>query len=165
VYEEKYDGWRILAYKGEGQVQLLSRNGHDHARRFDEVVRAIAALRKATLILDGEVAIFDEQLISRFEWLRPGTRESLSTPPIYMAFDVLQAGNQDLRNEPLRTRRKVLCAGTRRALGGYLVGVECALSSSVRLRATHFLERILRLADQQGRGVRRTCAARRPTVR
>jgi len=60
------------------------------------------------LILDGEVAIFDEHLISRFEWLRHGTRESLSTPPIYMVFDVLQVGSQDLRQEPLRTRRKVL---------------------------------------------------------
>jgi hypothetical protein len=80
--------------------------------------------------------------------------------PSTWPFDVLQVGNQDLRNEPLRTRRKVLCAGTRMALGGYLVAAEYALSSSVRLRATHFLERILRLADQQGRGVRRTCAAR-----
>jgi len=60
------------------------------------------------MILDGEVAIFDEHLISRFEWLRHGTRESLSTPPIYMVFDVLQVRRQDLRQEPLRTRRKVL---------------------------------------------------------
>jgi bifunctional non-homologous end joining protein LigD len=108
VYEEKYDGWRILACKGEGTVQLLSRNGRDHARRFGELARMIAALPESTLILDGEVAIFDEHLISRFEWLRHGTRESLSTPPIYMVFDVLQVGSQDLRQEPLRTRRKVL---------------------------------------------------------
>jgi ATP-dependent DNA ligase len=61
----------------------------------------IAALPESTLILDGEVAIFDEHLISRFEWLRHGARESLSTPPIYMVFDVLQVGSQDLRQEPL----------------------------------------------------------------
>jgi len=108
VYEEKYDGWRILAWKADGKVSLLSRNGRDHARRFGELAKAIASLPEATLILDGEVAIFDDQLISRFEWLRHGTRESLSTPPINMAFDVLQVGNQDLRQEPLRTRRKVL---------------------------------------------------------
>jgi len=68
----------------------------------------IARLPETRLILDGEVAIFDEHLISRFEWLRHGARDSLSTPPIYMAFDVLQVGSQDLRQEPLRTRRKVL---------------------------------------------------------
>ena len=68
VYEEKYDGWRILALKSDGKVQLVSRNGRDHARRFGELAKAIAALPEATLILDGEAAIFDEQLISRFEW-------------------------------------------------------------------------------------------------
>jgi len=101
VYEEKYDGWRILACKADGKVNLLSRNGRDHARRFGEVARVIGALPEPTLILDGEVAIFDEHLISRFEWLRHGARDSLSTPPIYMAFDILQVGNQDLRQEPL----------------------------------------------------------------
>ena len=101
MYEEKYDGWRILALKADGKVQLLSRNGRDHSRRFGELARVIAALPEPTLILDGEVAIFDEHLISRFEWLRHGTRESLSTPPIYMAFDVLQVGNQDLRQEQI----------------------------------------------------------------
>ena len=101
VYEEKYDGWRILALKSDGKVQLLSRNGRDHARRFGELARVIGSLSETTLTLDGEVAIFDDQLISRFEWLRHGARESLSTPPIYMVFDVLQVGNEDLRQEPL----------------------------------------------------------------
>ena len=96
VYEEKYDGWRILALKADGKVQLLSRNGRDHAQRFGELARVIGSLPETTLILDGEVAMFDEHLISRFEWLRHGARESLSTPPIYMAFDVRQVGHQDL---------------------------------------------------------------------
>jgi bifunctional non-homologous end joining protein LigD len=101
VYEKKYDGWRILALKADGKIQLLSRNGRDHAGRFGELTKVIGALPETTLILDGEVAIFDEHLISRFEWLRHGARESLATPPIYMVFDVLQVGSQDLRTEPL----------------------------------------------------------------
>jgi ATP-dependent DNA ligase len=48
VYEEKYDGW---ALKADGKVHLLSRNGRDHARRFGELARAIAALSEDTLIL------------------------------------------------------------------------------------------------------------------
>jgi len=108
VFEEKYDGWRILACKGDGKVHLVSRNGRDHSRRFGELTKVIGALPESTLTLDGEVAIFDEHLISRFEWLRHGTHESFSTPPIYMVFDVLKVGSQDLRQEPLRTRRKVL---------------------------------------------------------
>ena len=55
-----------------------------------------------------EVAMFDSELVSRFEWLRHGARDALATPPMYMVFDVLQAGKHDLRQEPLRIRRKVL---------------------------------------------------------
>jgi len=67
VYEEKYDGWRILACKADGRIQLLSRNGRDHARRFGELAKVIGTIEESTLILDGEVAIFDDHLISRFE--------------------------------------------------------------------------------------------------
>jgi ATP-dependent DNA ligase len=108
VCEEKYDGWRLVAHKTDDHVRLVSRNGLDHTRRFAELAAAIFALPTTTLILDGEVAIFDEQLISRFEWLRRQNREAVATPPIYMAFDVLQAGSRDLRGLALRGRRDVL---------------------------------------------------------
>src|SRR5258706_10491981 len=87
VYEEKVDGWRILAYKDGSRVQLLSRTGANHAKRFPDVASAVAALPVPTLVLDGEVAIFDEQLRSRFAWLRRHEPELLGTPPLLMAFD------------------------------------------------------------------------------
>ena len=34
VYEEKVDGWRMLAYKDGPRVRLVSRNGRDHTQRF-----------------------------------------------------------------------------------------------------------------------------------
>jgi bifunctional non-homologous end joining protein LigD len=61
IYEEKIDGWRILAHKEGQRVWLLSRTGVDHVRRFREVVAAIAAIPVPTLVLDGEIAIFDQQ--------------------------------------------------------------------------------------------------------
>ena len=61
VYEEKVDGWRMLAYKVAGTVKLVSRNGLDHARRFPALVAALRAL-DGSLILDGEVAVYDAQL-------------------------------------------------------------------------------------------------------
>jgi hypothetical protein len=73
-----------------------------------KVAAAITALPTATLILDGEIVIFDEHLISRFEWLRHRDREALAIPPIYIAFDVLQVDGRDVRHLPLRDRRKVL---------------------------------------------------------
>jgi hypothetical protein len=44
VYEEKVDGWRMLAYKDGERVRLVSRNGHDHTRRFASIAAAIAKL-------------------------------------------------------------------------------------------------------------------------
>jgi len=82
VYEAKYDGWRMVAYKREGQVQLISRPGRDHTKRFPALMAAIAALGPSTLILDGEVCIFDERLVSRFEWLRHGKPPGVATPPV-----------------------------------------------------------------------------------
>jgi len=67
VYEEKYDGWRMLAVKEAGRVRLLSRNGRDHTKRFRAIAEALAALKPKTLTLDGEVAVVDTELVSRFD--------------------------------------------------------------------------------------------------
>jgi bifunctional non-homologous end joining protein LigD len=108
VYEEKVDGYRMLAYKLDGTVRLISRQGVEHTRRFRDIAAAVAALPHDTLILDGEVAVFDEQLVSRFEWLRGTKPSDVATPPIFMAFDALLVNRQDLRKLPLTERRKVV---------------------------------------------------------
>ena len=45
VYEEKVDGYRMVAVKSYGSVQLISRNGRDHTKRFAEPAQALAGLR------------------------------------------------------------------------------------------------------------------------
>jgi len=70
VYEEKYDGWRVLALKEAGKVRLVSRNGRDHTKRFRQLVEALTVLKPKTFTLAGEVAVFDSELVSRFEDLR-----------------------------------------------------------------------------------------------
>src|SRR6476659_10699492 len=97
VYEEKVDGWRVLAYKEAGGVRLMSRQGRDLTRRFPELAAAVAALEVPSLLLDGEIAVFDRQLLSRFEWLRGRPTEEGATPPTLIAFDCLYARGKDLR--------------------------------------------------------------------
>jgi bifunctional non-homologous end joining protein LigD len=108
IYEEKVDGYRMAAVKTKGVVGLISRNGVHHTKRFPELAQAIGALDPEDFILDGEVAIYDQALISRFEWLRRRPKDEQSTMPVYMAFDVLELDGLDLRGEPLRERRRVL---------------------------------------------------------
>jgi bifunctional non-homologous end joining protein LigD len=44
VYEEKVDGWRMLAYKDGERVRSVSRNGVDHTRHFADIARHREAL-------------------------------------------------------------------------------------------------------------------------
>src|SRR4029077_17512782 len=84
VYEEKYDGDRMLAYKEGTRVRLLSRNAKDNTARFPRIAAAIAALRPATLLLDGEVVVFDRRRVSRFQLLQQDNGE-----PVYAVFACL----------------------------------------------------------------------------
>jgi len=42
LFEEKFDGWRMLALKDGASVRLVSRNGVDHTDRFADVAAAVA---------------------------------------------------------------------------------------------------------------------------
>ena len=108
VYEEKIDGWRMLAYRDGPRVRLVSRRGVDHTARFHELAAALTKLRADPLVLDGEVAVFDAKLVSRFHLLGDEQPTELCTPPLYMAFDVLQAGKGDTGSLPLEQRRVIL---------------------------------------------------------
>ena len=105
VYEEKVDGWRIVAYKDGERVRLVSRSGRDHTRRFAGIAAAVAKLSARSLVLDGEVAIYDEKLRSRFDWLREPDPNAVATPPLFMAFDLLHHDRRELTGRPLRERR------------------------------------------------------------
>ncbi|HTS50410.1 MAG TPA: non-homologous end-joining DNA ligase [Bryobacteraceae bacterium] len=102
VYEEKYDGYRILAYKEGTRITLLSRNAKDRTQTFARVAQAVQALATRTVLLDGEVVSFDRG-VSRFQLL-----QNLQAPPSYAVFDCLYKDGQDLRRQPLTHRRSVL---------------------------------------------------------
>src|SRR5689334_1107733 len=107
VYEEKYDGYRILAYKEGSRVTLLSRNDNDRTETFASVAAAVAKLPDRTLLLDGEVVVFDAEGVSRFQLLQRGGAHA------YAVFDCLWRAGRDLRRLPLEERRGEL----REALG------------------------------------------------
>ena len=108
VYEEKVDGYRMVAYKDDDEVRLVSRQGKDLTVRFPALAAALAGLPAKTFVLDGEVAVYDQAHVSRFEWLRARPRDVLATLPVYMVFDALELDGKDWRPEPLWKRRQVL---------------------------------------------------------
>lgn len=103
IYEEKYDGYRILAYKEGSRVTLVSRNGKDRTRTFAAVADEVRKLPPETLLLDGEVVAFDRHRVSRFQLLQQG-----NSAASYAVFDCLYRNGYDLRKAPLLERRAVL---------------------------------------------------------
>ena len=123
IYEEKYDGYRATVYKNGSSVRIVSRNLKDLTRQFKEVAEAVAGLRAPHLVLDGEIAVFDERLVSHLGYLR-GTQANagkLLTPPMLIAFDCLFARGRELFQEPLQRRRARLERELARAEGPILV--------------------------------------------
>ena len=112
VYEEKYDGVRILAYKEGQKISLKSRNDIDRTGSYPQIVDAVARLRATTLLLDGEVVAFDRRRVSRFQLLQKGGFR-LS----YAVFDLLYKDGQDLRKRPLSLRRATLEANVTESEG------------------------------------------------
>jgi bifunctional non-homologous end joining protein LigD len=106
VWEEKYDGIRLVVLKEARRVRMLTRNDRDRTADFPEIAAALAALPAPTLVLDGEVVVLDRAGVSRFQLLQ--RHAGGASPPLYVAFDCLHARGRDLTAEPLTARRAVL---------------------------------------------------------
>jgi bifunctional non-homologous end joining protein LigD len=103
IYEEKYDGVRMLAYKEGSKVTLVSRNAIDRTERYPKIAEAIAKLKPDTLALDGEIVIFDAEKVSRFQFL-----QNSDGRPTFALFDCIYRDGADLRRSPLFQRRTAL---------------------------------------------------------
>src|SRR5437763_3371418 len=109
-YEPKWDGFRCLAFRDGGEIDLRSRNQRPLARYFPEVVEALLDLEEPRFVLDGELLADDfEALLAR---LHPAAsrveRLRRETPASFVAFDLVAVGDDDLRGRPFRERRERL---------------------------------------------------------
>jgi bifunctional non-homologous end joining protein LigD len=104
-YELKFDGYRAIAFKTRNRVHLASRNGKDFSQRFAELVRPLEPLSDETVI-DGEIVALDATGHPSFNLLQNyATREYCL---VFYVFDLLILAGEDLSNEPLELRRKLL---------------------------------------------------------
>ena len=105
VFEEKYDGIRALAYRTKRRVRLWSRNELDLTAGFPDIASAVAALPGGDLVLDGELVIFDQKGVSRFQLLQ---RRGAGGRSEYAVFDLLERDGASLLKRPLKERRGAL---------------------------------------------------------
>ena len=115
LYEPKWDGFRCIAFVGDGQAYLQSRDSRPLGRYFPELEEALPRLLPGPVVLDGEIVIMGAQGID-FESLQLRLHPAASrvrklageTPASFVAFDLLAIGEEDLRQEPFSERRRRL---------------------------------------------------------
>jgi len=102
LYELKLDGYRALAIKSGGKVQLRSRNDKDFNARYPGLVEALGSMPDGA-VLDG-VAL-DEKGRPSFNALQ---NSSATAQLCYYVFDVLMLAGRNVMPEPLFERRELL---------------------------------------------------------
>lgn len=70
IKEEKYDGFRALAYRKGNGVRLYSRNLNEITSNFPGIAEALSQLSGGDFVLDGEIIVFDQKGVSRFQLLQ-----------------------------------------------------------------------------------------------
>jgi hypothetical protein len=107
VFEDKCDGFRMIAEIRRGKVALYSRNGKIISRSYMEVAKALEGV-KSDAVIDGELVAIGKDGVSHFQLLQNALRHEAKL--LYCAFDLMFENAVDLRKQPLLERKKRLKA-------------------------------------------------------
>jgi ATP-dependent DNA ligase len=111
AYEQKFDGFRAIAFVDGDQVHIQSRGGRPLQRYFPEL-----SFPPGRYVLDGEIVIEDADGVHDFDTLsqriHPAASRieklSVETPARFVAFDLLAEGDESLLARPFSERRAAL---------------------------------------------------------
>jgi ATP-dependent DNA ligase len=119
LFEPKWDGFRgLIAWDGE-TVEIGSRGAKPLTRYFPELVEAIPEVLPGPCLLDGEIVVATgPQGAQRLDWealsqrIHPAASRvaklATETPAMFIAFDLLAYGEDDLIDQSFETRRERL---------------------------------------------------------
>jgi ATP-dependent DNA ligase len=115
IFEPKWDGFRALVFRDRDEILIQSRDEKPLDRYFPELHEALRASLPPRCVLDGEIVIVKNNGLD-FDVLQlrlhPAAKRvnllSQQTPASFVFFDLLCAGDRDLRGEPFQARRREL---------------------------------------------------------
>lgn len=110
LYEIKFDGYRVMARIDNGDVRLITRNGHDWTHKLPKQAEALAGLGLESAWLDGEMVVANEQGVPDFQALQNAFDVGSSGKIAYYLFDLPYLNGMDLRKVPVEERRAALAA-------------------------------------------------------
>ena len=146
-FEPKWDGFRCLAYKAGGEVDLRAKSGKPLGRYFPEMIEALRQARVDDFVLDGELMVPCGDTLS-FGALQDRVHPAASrirklaaeTPALLVLFDCLAAGSAGPMLGALLAERR---AALDRVMTGFVRADRVRLSPFTRDRrqAGRWLER------------------------
>ena len=112
IFEPKWDGFRALIFRDGDEVMIQSRDGKSLNRYFPDLLEPVRSQLPSRCVLDGEIVIARESGLD-FEALQLRIHPAASRvkllsqemPASIVFFDLLCAGDRDLRSEPFERRR------------------------------------------------------------
>ncbi|TCA69922.1 non-homologous end-joining DNA ligase [Rhizobium leguminosarum] len=113
-WELKWDGYRLAVHIEPQGIRILTRGGHDWTHRFPAIEQAAKALGPATMIIDGEAVVLDDEGRPDFGLLQQSLGASgkqagnRASDAIFYAFDLVYLDGHDLRGVEYRSRRHLL---------------------------------------------------------
>ncbi len=115
-FEPKWDGFRCLAYRDGGSVELKAKSGKPLTRYFPEVAATLLALPSDRFVVDGELVVpvdgalaFDALQMRLHPAESRVRRLAAETPANFILFDCLMAEDgRTLVDRPLTERRAAL---------------------------------------------------------
>jgi bifunctional non-homologous end joining protein LigD len=102
-HEIKFDGYRLQLRVADGEATLKTRKGLDWTARFPQIARAARTLPDS--LIDGEACALDSNGAPDFPALQAALADGETGDLVFFAFDLMFAGGEDLREQPLRARK------------------------------------------------------------
>lgn len=116
-YEPKWDGFRSVIFRDGAEIEIGSRNEKPMTRYFPELVTGFLDNLPQRCVIDGEIVVPDatgrhldfEALLQRIHPADSRVRLlATTTPAVFIAFDLLAIGDEDLTGHPFAGRRRRL---------------------------------------------------------
>ena len=105
-HEVKFDGYRVQLRVERGDVALKTRKGLDWTDKFSAIAKEGRGLPDA--LIDGEIVAIDHGGLPDFSALQAAISDGKTDDLVFFAFDLLFAGDEDLRALPLHERKSRL---------------------------------------------------------
>jgi bifunctional non-homologous end joining protein LigD len=108
LYEMKWDGFRCIAVKRDGRVEMLTRRGNVPNARFEHITEALMDSALSDVVLDGELVALNTKGTPEFQLLQNSKRND--APVVYAVFDIINCAGRDLTSMPLEKRKQFLAS-------------------------------------------------------